>query len=157
MFIGEAPGADGDRQGKPFVGVSGQLFNKMLASIGLVRENIYITNTILWRLSGNRKPTKEEVAVFLPILHRHVELVAPEMLVCLERVASSALLNCNEKVGDLHDTWRKYTMGYGKIVPVKATPARPLYCPEDRRLMRDDFRLIAKNEQIYSHEIADLC
>lgn len=78
MLIGEAPGADEDRQGLPFVGASGRLLDRMLASIGLDRnENAYITNILPWRPPGNRKPTPSESTMCLPFLHRHIELKAP--------------------------------------------------------------------------------
>ena len=83
MLIGEAPGADEDRQGKPFVGVSGQLLDRMLASIGRNRSNVYITNILLWRPPGNRTPTSEESAMFMPIIRRHIQLVQPRLLVAL--------------------------------------------------------------------------
>ena len=146
MFIGEAPGVDEDRQGKPFVGVSGQLFNKMLASIGLVRENIYITNTILWRPPGNRTPTKEEVAIFLPILRRHIELVAPKVLVCLGGSATKALLATDTGILKLRGRWHDYDMGGGNILPLMPTihPAYLLRAPQQKALAWHDFCLIAK-------------
>ena len=149
MFIGEAPGGDEDRQGKPFVGVSGKLFNKMLESIGLVRENIYITNTILWRPPGNRTPTEEEVAVFLPILRRHIALVAPEILVCLGGAAAKALLATDMGILKLRGKWHDYDMGGdmgGTIVPLLPTlhPAYLLRMPEQKTLAWRDFCLIAQ-------------
>ena len=149
MFIGEAPGGDEDRQGKPFVGVSGKLFNKMLASIGLVRERIYITNTILWRPPGNRTPTEEEVAVFLPILRRHIALVAPEILVCLGGAAAKALLATDMGILKLRGKWHDYDMGGdmgGTIVPLLPTlhPAYLLRMPEQKTLAWRDFCLIAQ-------------
>ena len=149
MFIGEAPGGDEDRQGKPFVGVSGKLFNKMLESIGLVRERIYITNTILWRPPGNRTPTEEEVAVFLPILRRHIALVAPEILVCLGGAAAKALLATDMGILKLRGKWHDYhldeDMG-GTIVPLLPTlhPAYLLRMPEQKTLAWRDFCLIAQ-------------
>ena len=146
MFIGEAPGADEDRQGKPFVGVSGQLFNKMLASIGLMRARIYITNTILWRPPGNRTPTKQEVAVFLPILRRHIALVAPEILVCLGGAAAKALLATDTGILKLRGRWHDYDMGAGQIVPLMPTlhPAYLLRAPQQKALAWHDFCRIAQ-------------
>ena len=77
MFVGEAPGADEDRAGKPFVGVSGQLLDRMVAWIGLDRTSFYITNILFWRPPGNRTPTSDEVAACIPFVIRHIELVAP--------------------------------------------------------------------------------
>ena len=79
MFVGEAPGAEEDREGRPFVGASGRLFDKMLASIGIIRDKVYITNTIFWRPPGNRRPTGVEVAQCLPFLQRQIELVRPDI------------------------------------------------------------------------------
>ena len=83
MAIGEAPGADEDRQGLPFVGRSGQLFDLMLKAIGLDRNQVYITNVIPWRPPGNRTPTPLETAICLPFITRQIELVGPRLLICL--------------------------------------------------------------------------
>src|SRR5262245_7556137 len=92
MLIGEAPGADEDRLGKPFVGVSGQLLDRMLAGIGLDRRSAYITNIIFWRPPGNRPPTPAEVAACLPFVERHIELVSPELLVLLGAPSAQTIL-----------------------------------------------------------------
>src|SRR3990170_67131 len=81
MLVGEAPGADEDRQGRPFVGAAGQLLDRMLAAIGLDENSVYITNVLPWRPPGNRPPTPEEIAQCLPFLERQIELVAPLVLV----------------------------------------------------------------------------
>ncbi|MGH6823878.1 MAG: uracil-DNA glycosylase, partial [Methylocella sp.] len=83
MIIGEAPGADEDREGVPFVGRAGQLLDKMLASIGLDRGKVYIANVVPWRPPGNRTPTPVETAACLPFTRRQIELVDPKILVCL--------------------------------------------------------------------------
>ncbi|MCA3364765.1 MAG: uracil-DNA glycosylase, partial [Roseomonas sp.] len=89
MLIGEAPGADEDRAGRPFVGASGQLLDRMFASVGLSREsNFYITNILPWRPPGNRTPTDAEVALFLPFLRRQVALIRPKRLVLVGGVAA---------------------------------------------------------------------
>ena len=81
MLIGEAPGAEEDRQGKPFVGQSGQLLDRMLAAIGLDRDKVYITNVVFWRPPGNRAPTDGEVALCQPFLERQIALIRPKLLV----------------------------------------------------------------------------
>ena len=146
MFIGEAPGADEDRQGKPFVGVSGQLLNQMLASIGLLREAVYITNIILWRPPGNRTPTSEETAQFLPILRRHIQLVQPDILVCLGGAAAKGLLATDMGILKLRGSWHHYDTGDGRELPVMPTlhPAYLLRSPQQKALAWKDFRLIAK-------------
>jgi DNA polymerase len=92
MLIGEAPGAEEDRAGKPFVGPAGQLLDKMLASIGLDRANLRIVNVVPWRPPGNRTPAESEIAVCLPFLHRHIALIRPEILLLLGGVAAKAML-----------------------------------------------------------------
>lgn len=98
MLVGEAPGAEEDRQGKPFVGPSGQLLDRMLASIGLDRRQIWITNVIYWRPPGNRPPTAQEIATCLPFLHRQIELVAPQLIVSVGGIAARALFGVDEGV-----------------------------------------------------------
>jgi uracil-DNA glycosylase family 4 len=93
MFIGEAPGADEDRQGVPFCGASGQLLDKMLGFIGLRRaENFYITNCLFWRPPGNRQPTAEELEICRPFVEKHIALVAPRFLVLVGGTATATLL-----------------------------------------------------------------
>lgn len=93
MFIGEAPGADEDRQGIPFCGVSGQLLDKMLAAISLSRaENAYISNTIFWRPPGNRNPNPDELEICRPFVEKHIALVKPKVLVLVGGIAAKSLL-----------------------------------------------------------------
>lgn len=91
MLIGEAPGADEDAQGKPFVGMSGQLLNKMMAAIGLQREDIYISNIIPWRPPGNRPPSTQEIAACLPFMEQHIILKNPKYILLLGGTATKAL------------------------------------------------------------------
>ncbi|HEY2110650.1 MAG TPA: uracil-DNA glycosylase, partial [Dongiaceae bacterium] len=98
MFVGEAPGADEDRAGKPFVGVSGQLLDRMMGWIGLDRTKFYITNIVFWRPPGNRPHTSDEVAACLPFVARHIELVAPAILVPVGGPATEALLRRGEGI-----------------------------------------------------------
>ncbi len=109
MIIGEAPGADEDRIGLPFVGKSGMLLDKMLESIGLSRaKNVYISNILPWRPPGNRAPTPAEVVACLPFIKRHIELVAPKILVFLGASAASALLGITESISRIRGKWFKY-------------------------------------------------
>lgn len=108
MLIGEAPGADEDRTGLPFVGVSGRLMDRMLASIGLRRErDFYVTNILPFRPPGNRTPTDGEVALFTPFLLRHVELAAPRVLVLLGGTAAKTLLRSREGITRLRGRWHE--------------------------------------------------
>ena len=108
MIIGEAPGADEDRIGKPFVGRSGQLLEKMLKAIGLSREEVYITNILPWRPPGNRTPTDGEVAVCLPFLKRQINLIKPQIILLLGGSAANALLDNTEPISKLRGRWLEY-------------------------------------------------
>ena len=93
MIIGEAPGRDEDREGRPFVGAAGQLLDKMFAAIGLNRtESLYITNVMPWRPPQNRDPKPEEIAMMKPFLERHVELAGPDVLILMGNISCQALL-----------------------------------------------------------------
>lgn len=109
MLIGEAPGAEEDRQGLPFVGPSGRLLDRMLESIGLNRTACYITNVVPWRPPGNRKPDSAEVETCLPFIVRHIELVAPEILVFLGSTPTTALLARHEPINRLRGRWFDYS------------------------------------------------
>lgn len=108
VLIGEAPGADEDRLGVPFVGASGRLLDKMLASIGLARGDVFISNTVFWRPPGNRTPNATEIGVCAPFVQRMIELIDPEIVVVLGGAAASALLGKAESVGKLRGKWHEY-------------------------------------------------
>ncbi|MGY0835560.1 uracil-DNA glycosylase, partial [Azospirillum argentinense] len=119
MLIGEAPGEDEDRQGKPFVGVSGKLLDRMLAQVGLDRSTVYISNILPWRPPGNRSPTQAEIAACLPFLERHVELIGPKVLVPLGGTSAKTLLNRAEGITRLRGRWFDYASpGLPGPVPV---------------------------------------
>ena len=105
VFIGEAPGADEDRQGLPFVGASGQLLDKMMASIGLDRSQVFISNTVFWRPPGNRTPHAGEIAVCLPFVERLIEIIDPAMLVTVGGPATHSLLAQQGSVSKLVGRW----------------------------------------------------
>ena len=123
MVIGEAPGAEEDRLGRPFVGRSGQLLDRMLAAIGFDRrENAYITNVLFWRPPGNRKPTADEIAACLPFVWRQIALVAPAAVVMCGGTATSALLGRAEGIMRLRGRWFELTgPGLDRPVPALAT------------------------------------
>jgi DNA polymerase len=109
MFIGEAPGADEDRIGRPFVGVSGQLLDRMIEAAGFSRTvNAYITNILFWRPPGNRDPSSEEIALCLPFVMRHIELVRPRALVFLGAPAAKTLLGRAEGITRLRGKWHEF-------------------------------------------------
>lgn len=105
VFVGEAPGADEDRIGAPFVGAAGELLTKMLAAIGLDRATVYICNILKCRPPQNRDPLPEEIALCKPYLLKQFELLRPHVIVCLGRVAAHALLQNNEPLTALRGRW----------------------------------------------------
>jgi DNA polymerase len=110
MLVGEGPGADEDRVGKPFVGRAGQLLDRMLGSIGLDRDKVFIANMVPWRPPGNRDPTPEELALCAPFLHRQIELVAPKILVTLGNVPTQALFATKSGITRMRGQWRELTV-----------------------------------------------
>ena len=136
MIVGEAPGADEDRLGKPFVGVSGQLMDRMMAAIGLTREGgFYITNILFWRPPGNRTPTLAEQAMCLAFTRRHIELAQPKLLVLAGGVAAKAVLDTTEGIMRLRGKWASYRLSDGTELPTMPTfhPAYLLRTPASKR------------------------
>lgn len=136
MFLGEAPGADEDRQGKPFVGVSGQLLDRMLKWINLDRSTVYITNILFWRPPGNRQPTGAEIASCLPFVERHIALVKPKIVVLVGGTAAKTMLNTTEGIIRLRGKWRELKVaGLEAPIPVLPTfhPAYLLRSPAQKR------------------------
>ena len=145
MFIGEAPGRDEDRLGKPFVGRAGQLLDKMLASIGLDRtKNCYITNVLNWRPPDNRDPSPEEAAINLPFLRRHIELVDPKLIVVLGAVAARHVMGISDGIMKSRGRWLEYRVGE-RMVPVLPTlhPAYLLRQPAHKKLAWRDLQAVA--------------
>ena len=143
MLIGEAPGRDEDLQGKPFVGRAGQLLDRMLASIGLSEEHVYITNTVYWRPPGNRTPTPEEIEACAPFLARQIELLSPSVLVLLGGAAAKTILNSSEGIMRLRGKWLSYSCS-GHDLPTLATlhPAFLLRKPEQKRFAWRDLLML---------------
>ncbi len=108
FFVGEAPGADEDRLGEPFVGRSGKLLDEMLTAAGLGMDKVRIGNILPWRPPGNRTPTPEEVATCLPFIERHIELAAPKIVAFLGGVAAHALLGSEEPISRLRRRWHTF-------------------------------------------------
>lgn len=147
MLVGEAPGADEDRQGIPFVGVAGQLLDRMLAAIGLDRSQVYISNMLNWRPPGNRNPTPAEIATCLPFVERHIELVDPDILVLLGGVSASAILAKPDGITRLRGRFFPYSSP-GLSRPIEALPTfHPSYLlrsPGQKRLAWRDLLLLKK-------------
>jgi len=121
MLIGEAPGADEDRLGKPFVGKAGQLLDKMLKAIGLDREQVYIANVVPWRPPNNRQPTTEEILQCLPFIQKHIEIIKPSIIVLLGGTAAKALLTTNQGITKLRGTWHYYNnLKLSNPIPTRA-------------------------------------
>ena len=147
MFIGEAPGADEDKYGKRFVGRAGKLLDKMIASIGLDRDKIYISNVIPWRPPSNRQPTTEEILQCLPFIQRHIEIINPLIIVLLGGTASKALLTSNEGITKLRGTWHQYnSLGLSNPILTRAIfhPAFLLRSPQFKKQTWEDLKEIQK-------------
>lgn len=143
MLIGEAPGVDEDEQGQPFVGKSGQLLTALLHSIGLGRDDVYITNLVPWRPPGNRNPTPEEMAFFLPYLHKHIPLVDPDCILLLGSIVTKALFGDHVRIsafrGRVHDLQIE-----NKKYPVLPAfhPSYLLRSPRQKKLAWIDMQLL---------------
>lgn len=156
MLVGEAPGADEDRQGKPFVGVSGQLLDRILKSIGLDRtsddpaSSVYISNILNWRPPGNRTPSPAEIDISLPFIERHIALVQPKILILCGGVSAKGLLGSGESISKLRGRFHDYAPSTENIaadtspVPAIATyhPAYLLRTPSQKRLVWADMLML---------------
>ena len=151
MIVGEAPGREEDRRGKPFVGPAGKLLDRMLAAIGLDRNGVYITNTLYWRPPGNRTPTPEEIALCLPFLERQIELIAPAVLVYAGGTAAKAMLGRTEGITRLRGRWFALALEGREPIPAIATfhPAYLLRQPgRKRESWRDLLAIRAKLDEL---------
>ena len=143
MLVGEAPGADEDAQGKPFVGMSGQLLDKMMAAIGLDRTVVYISNIIPWRPPANRPPSTQEIAACLPFIERHIYLKQPKFLLLLGGVATKAILNNNAGIMRLRGHWQEYVPSCAPdgFMPIRTLPT-----------FHPAFLLRSPNQKVYAWE-----
>jgi len=161
MLIGEAPGADEDRLGRPFVGVSGQLLDKILKCIDLDRTQtdperaIYISNILNWRPPGNRTPTPQEVELSLPFIERHIALVKPKLLIFCGGVSAKALLNTDDGISKLRGRFHSYAPLTPGIeidpIPALATyhPSYLLRTPSQKKAVwQDMLNLLAKSQEL---------
>ena len=144
MLIGEAPGAEEDKQGLPFVGRSGQLLDRMLAAIGLNRSSVYIANIVPWRPPGNRTPTPVETQICLPFIQRQIELSNPEVLVTVGQPSTAALLGI-QGIMKNRGRWFPYNTGSRDIRAMPMLhPAYLLRSPIGKRLAWRDLLAIKK-------------
>ncbi len=145
MFVGEAPGYEEDLSGRPFVGRSGKLLDRMMEAIGLDRESAYIANVVPWRPPGNRTPTPQETAICLPFIRRQIELADPDILVCLGQPSTQTLLGTREGITRTRGRWFKYDTGSREIRALATLhPAYLLRQPLQKRLAWRDFLAIKK-------------
>ncbi|WP_262691077.1 uracil-DNA glycosylase [Kordiimonas aestuarii] len=149
MIVGEAPGADEDRMGKPFVGVSGQLLDRMLAAAGMSREkNVYISNVVPWRPLGNRTPDHAIIAMCLPFIRRHIELAEPKVVLMLGGVSAKALLGTEDGITRLRGRWKELGIGSQKIAALPAYhPAYLLRQPHLKGLAWRDLLAVKRKLQ----------
>lgn len=147
MFVGEAPGADEDAQGRPFVGRAGQLLDKVIAACGLKRSDVFIGNILKCRPPDNRDPAADEIISCLPYLQRQIELINPEVIVALGAHAARTLLNTNKSIGELRGQFHEYYAGIGRP-PIKLMPTYHTayllrnYSPENRRRVWEDMKKV---------------
>jgi uracil-DNA glycosylase family 4 len=141
MFIGEAPGADEDEQGEPFVGRAGQLLNNMIKAMGISREDVYIANIIKCRPPGNRTPERDECETCSPFLMRQIEVVGPKAIVALGAVAAKTLLAVNAPMSELRGRWYEFR---GTKLAVTYHPAFLLRDPRQKKEAWKDLQMVMK-------------
>jgi uracil-DNA glycosylase family 4 len=141
MFVGEAPGADEDRQGEPFVGRAGQLLNNMIKAMGLAREQVYIANVVKCRPPGNRTPERDECDTCSPFLMRQIAVVKPKVIVALGAVAAKNLLAIQSSMMDLRGKWYEYR---GSKLAVTYHPAFLLRDPRQKAETWKDLQMVMK-------------
>ncbi len=147
MFVGEAPGADEDAQGRPFVGRAGQLLDKIIAAMGLKRSDVWIGNILKCRPPENRDPRPEEMISCLPYLQRQIEIIKPEIIVALGAHAARMLLNTNKSIGQLRGHFEEYYAGIGSQ-PIKLMATYHTayllrnYSPENRKTVWEDMKKV---------------
>jgi len=147
MFVGEAPGADEDAQGRPFVGRAGQLLDKVIAACGLKRSDIFIGNILKCRPPENRDPRPDEIISCLPYLQRQIEIIDPEVIVALGAHAARTLLDTNKSIGQLRGQFHEYYAGLGRP-PIKLMATYHTayllrnYSPDNRRKVWEDMKKV---------------
>ena len=147
MFIGEAPGADEDAQGRPFVGRAGQLLDKIINACGLKRSDVFIGNILKCRPPDNRDPRAEEIISCLPYLQKQIEIIEPEIIVALGAHAAKTLLNTTKPIGQLRGQFHEYYAGIGRA-PIKMMATYHTayllrsYTPENRRRVWEDMKKV---------------
>ena len=145
MIIGEGPGANEDLEGVPFVGRTGELLNKMLLSINLDRDNVYISNVVNYKPPENRNPSKEEVARYLPYLIKHIEIINPQILILLGSTALNAIIGSDKVISEIRGRWIEKKIGdCNTSVIVSFHPAFLMRQPDQKKLSWLDLKMIRK-------------
>ena len=143
MIIGEGPGANEDKAGLPFVGLAGQLLDKMLKAINLDRGNVYISNVVNYRPPSNRKPTDEEIERYLPFLIKHIEIINPKILLLLGSTALNAIIGNKDVISKVRGKWFDKKIGICKTnVIASFHPAFLMRQPEQKKFSWIDLKLI---------------
>ncbi len=147
MLIGEAPGANEDQEGTPFVGRAGILLNKMLMAINLNRSNVYISNIINFRPPDNRRPTEEEIKRYLPYILKHIEIISPQILVLLGSTAMNALIGSDIVISKARGKWIEKKFGNCKTsVIITFHPAFLMRQPAQKKMAWIDLKLIREKK-----------
>ena len=145
MIIGEGPGANEDKEGKPFVGRAGKLLDKMLESIKLNRKNVYISNVVNFRPPMNRRPTDDEINRYLPFLEKHIELVDPKILLLLGSTALNAIIGNEEVISKARGKWISKKIGNSNPKVIASFhPAFLMRQPEQKKYAWEDLKMIRK-------------
>ncbi len=148
MLVGEAPGANEDKEGLPFVGRAGILLNKMLASIDLDRDKVYISNIVNYRPPENRKPNDEEIERYLPFITKHIEIINPKILVLLGSTAMSALIGNNEVISKARGKWIEKKFGSCKTsIIITFHPAFLMRQPAQKKMAWIDLKMIREKKK----------
>ena len=145
MIVGEGPGANEDKEGKPFVGRAGKLLDKMLAAIKLNRKNVYISNVVNFRPPMNRRPTDEEIKKYLPFLNKHIELINPKILLLLGATALNALIGNEVVISKARGKWTNKKFGESTIQIIASFhPAFLMRQPDQKKYVWEDLKMIRK-------------
>jgi DNA polymerase len=145
MIIGEGPGANEDLEGVPFIGRTGELLDKMLSSINLDRNNVYISNVVNYRPLENRNPTKEEIIRYLPYLIKHIEIINPQILILFGSTALNAIIGNDKVISDIRGKWIEKRIGScNTLVIVSFHPAFLMRQPEQKKKSWMDLKMIKK-------------
>jgi uracil-DNA glycosylase family 4 len=145
MIVGEGPGANEDLEGVPFIGKTGELLDKMLLSINLDRDNVYITNVVNYRPPENRNPTTEEIARYLPYLTKHIEIIDPKILILLGSSALNAVVGDEQKISEIRGKWINKKIGKcSTSVIVSFHPAFLMRQPDQKAMSWIDLKMIRK-------------